>query len=95
MHDGQNIIDPSTSAFQVDWQIDEALDSLIKQDLIEPIIVVGIYNSIDRDNEYSEDELGYSYMNFIVDSLKLLLTGITEQNLIETILQTVVDHLED
>jgi len=70
MHDGQNIIDPSTSAFQVDWQIDEALDSLIKQDLIEPIIVVGIYNSIDRDNEYSEDELGYSYMNFIVDSLK-------------------------
>lgn len=70
MHDGQNIIDPSTSSFQVDWQIDEALDSLIKQELIEPIIVVGIYNSVDRDIEYSETELGYSYMNFIVDSLK-------------------------
>jgi len=42
MHDGQNIVDPSTSAFQVDWQLDETADSLIRQELIEPIIIVGI-----------------------------------------------------
>lgn len=70
MHDGQNIVDPSTSTFQVDWQIDEAADSLIKQKLIEPIIIVGIYNTTDRNSEYSENDTSYAYMNFIVDSLK-------------------------
>ena len=70
MHDGQNIVDPTTSAFQVDLQIDEAADSLIKKKLIEPIIIVGIYNTIDRDDEYSDSDLGNAYMNFIVDSLK-------------------------
>ena len=70
MHDGQNIVDPSTSAFQTDWQIDEAADSLIKQELIEPIIIVGIYNTTDRNSEYSESDTGYAYMNFILDSLK-------------------------
>jgi len=70
MHDGQNIMDPNTSTFHVDWQIDEAADSLIRKGLIEPIIIVGIYNTADRNNEYSENNLGYYYMNFIVDSLK-------------------------
>ena len=70
MHDGQNIVDPTTSAFQVDWQLDEAADSLIHEGLIEPIIIVGIYNTSDRDQEYSEEPLGYAYMHFIVDSLK-------------------------
>lgn len=70
MHDGQNIVDPSTSSFQVDWQIDEAADSLIKQKLIEPLIIVGIYNTPQRNNEYTENDTGYAYMNFIVDSLK-------------------------
>ena len=70
MHDGQNIVDPTTSAFQVDWQIDESADSLIRKDLIEPIIIVGIYNTPDRNQEYSEDKLGLLYMKFIADSLK-------------------------
>ena len=70
MHDGQNIIDPNTSAFQVDWQIDENADTLIRKGLIEPIIVVGIYNSSDRDNEYAAEPQGILYMNFIVETLK-------------------------
>ncbi len=70
VQDGQNIFDPTTSLFGVDWQIDEKADTLIRKNFIEPIIIVGIYNSIDRSNEYSEDELGKAYMNFIVDSLK-------------------------
>lgn len=70
MHDGQNIVDPNTSSFQVDWQIDEAADSLIRKELIKPIIIVGIYNTPDRNQEYSEDKLGLLYMKFITDSLK-------------------------
>ena len=70
MHDGQNIVDPNTSLFQVDWQIDEAADTLIREGLIEPLIIVGIYNTSDRKEEYSEAPLGVAYMKFIVDSLK-------------------------
>jgi len=70
MHDGQNIIDPATSTFQIDWQLDEAADSLIRKKLIEPIIIVGIYNTSDRDEEYSDELLGYTYLKFITDSLK-------------------------
>ena len=70
MHDGQNIFDPRTSSFKVDWQIDESADTLIRKGFIDPIIIVGIYNTQDRNEEYSEDSLGYAYMNFIVDTLK-------------------------
>lgn len=70
MHDGQNIIDPRTSTFNIDWQIDETADSLIRKGLMEEIIIIGIYNTPDRSSEYSENDTGYAYMNFIVDSLK-------------------------
>lgn len=70
IHDGQNIIDPRTSAFKVDWQIDEAADSLIRKGLIEETIIIGIYNTPDRSSEYAENDTGYAYMNFVVDSLK-------------------------
>ena len=70
MHDGQNILDPMTSTFGHDWQIDETADSLIKQQLIEPLIVVGIYNTIDRAKEYAPGDLGRRYMDFVVGTVK-------------------------
>jgi len=73
MQDGQNIVDPATSAFGVDWKIDESLDSLIKNKIIEPIIVVGIYNSSNRMKEYTPGEKGNAYMNFVVNKVKPLI----------------------
>jgi len=70
MHDGQNMFDPKTSAIGVDWQIDEAADSLIRKDYIEPIIIVGIHNTPHRNSEYSLNDTGYAYMNFVVNELK-------------------------
>ena len=70
MHDGQNIVDPVTSSFGVDWQIDEAADTLIKKNYIKPIIIVGIYNTSDRSSEYSENDTGYAYMDFVMNNLK-------------------------
>lgn len=70
MHDGQNIIDPLTSAFGIDWQIDETVDSLISSKLIQEIIIVGIYNTNNRGSEYLETQTGYAYLNFIVGWLK-------------------------
>ncbi len=70
MQDGQNIFDPATSSFGVDWQIDETADSLIKVKVIEEIIVVGIYNTYQRGSEYNQTDLGDAYMRFIIKELK-------------------------
>jgi len=69
-HDGQNLFDPSTSSFGVDWQLDETVDSLIKQGKIKEIIIVGIYNTPERSKEYFTGDTGKSYMKFIVKELK-------------------------
>lgn len=70
MHDGQNIVDPQTSAFGVDWQIDESCTQLIGEGVIPPLIVVGIYNTIDRGEEYVPGPKGSAYMRFVVEVLK-------------------------
>lgn len=70
MHDGQNLFDPATSSFGVDWQVDETVDSLIATKKIKPIIVVGIYNTKDRSSEYNPAEKGGDYMKFLVHQLK-------------------------
>ena len=72
MQDGQNIFDPETSYPGVDWAIDESADRLIGAGTIAPMIVVGIYNSSDRNDEYSPGELGNAYMDFIVNVVKPL-----------------------
>ena len=73
MQDGQNIFDPATSSFGVDWQIDETADSLIRNGIITPLIIVGIYNTQDRNLDYSPGKKGTAYMNFLVDKLKPLI----------------------
>lgn len=73
MHDGQNIFDPVTSSFGVDWQIDESSDSLIKNKIVKPYIVVGIYNTSNRMKEYTPGEDGQAYMKFVVNNVKPLI----------------------
>ncbi|MDX1701579.1 MAG: alpha/beta hydrolase-fold protein, partial [Melioribacteraceae bacterium] len=70
MHDGQNIFDPVTSFNNTDWQIDETADSLIKNGTIEPLIIVGIYNTNERSNEYADTEKAKLYHEFILKSVK-------------------------
>ena len=73
MHDGQNVFDPVTSSFGVDWSIDETANDLIKKKSIDPIIVVGIYNTGDRMKEYTPGDKGTAYMDFIVKTVKPLI----------------------
>jgi predicted alpha/beta superfamily hydrolase len=73
MHDGQNIIDPTTSFGGFDWRVDEVVDSLVKKNRIEEIIVVGIYNTKDREPEYSDTKLGRAYVEFVIHTLKPLI----------------------
>ncbi len=70
MQDGQNIFDPASSAFGVEWSIDETCDSLIKAGKLQPLIIVGISNTADRSFEYVPGAKGEAYMNFVIKQLK-------------------------
>jgi predicted alpha/beta superfamily hydrolase len=52
MHDGQNLFDKNTAGYGMEWQIDETLDRLIQEKKVRPTIVVGIWNTPKRLQEY-------------------------------------------
>ncbi len=54
LQDGQNVFDVATSFRGDEWQVDETAESLIAAAQIEPLIVVGIYNTGEhRIDEYT------------------------------------------
>ena len=55
LHDGQNLFDGATSFIPgQEWRADEAAQSLIAAGKVEPLIIVGIYNTgKDRIDEYT------------------------------------------
>lgn len=52
MHDGQNLFDKATAGYGMEWEIDENLDRLIRTKQVRPTIVVGIWNTPKRLQEY-------------------------------------------
>ena len=52
MHDGNMLFDATTTWNRQEWRVDEVMDSLIGTGKIRPCIVVGIYNTDARLNEY-------------------------------------------
>ena len=52
MHDGQNLFDKATAGYGKEWEIDEHLDRLIVQKKVRPTIVVGIWSTPKRLQEY-------------------------------------------
>ena len=57
MHDGQNLFDPKTSFIGVDWGVHEAMFRLIGEDKVRGTIVVGIWNTANRFQEYLPNKL--------------------------------------
>ncbi len=53
LQDGQNIFDVRTSVFGVEWGVDETAERLIVEQKIEPVILVAVYNSPRRVEEYT------------------------------------------
>ena len=77
MHDGQNLFDAATSAFGVEWQVDENIDSGVAGGRIDEVIVVGIYNTANRIWEYTPCcDATYGgggadvYERFLIDTVK-------------------------
>ena len=54
VHDGQNLFDGATSFIPgQEWRLDETAERLIAGGKIEPLIVVGVYNTKERIDEYT------------------------------------------
>jgi len=56
MHDGQNLFNDSTSFAGVSWHCQDTVDLLVNEGQMREIIIIGVYNTADRINEYT-----YSY----------------------------------
>jgi len=79
LHDGQNLFDPETAYVRgMDWKVDETADALIRSGEIEPLIIVGVFNSGEhRIEEYTptrDRKLGGGhaelYGHMLVEELK-------------------------
>ncbi len=78
LQDGQNLFDAATAFLGNEWGLDEAAEQLITQGQIEPLIIVGIYNTgMKRIGEYTpvRDRRGRGgqarrYGKLIVEDLK-------------------------
>ena len=54
LHDGQNLFDPATAFCGNDWGLDDVAEEMIGRGQIEPLIIVGIYNTgVHRIAEYT------------------------------------------
>lgn len=71
MHDGQNLFNPATSFAGFDWKVDETALDLIERKITNEFIVVGIYNTKDRLEEYNYySPKGKNYAYFLINELK-------------------------
>ena len=73
MQDGQNLMDPNTAFLGVDWRIDTAAAEYIRRRKLRELIIIGIYNTPDREQEYTGSIAGHNYANFVIHDLKPLM----------------------
>jgi predicted alpha/beta superfamily hydrolase len=73
MQDGQNLMDPNTAFLGVDWRVDTAAAYLIRRKKMKEILIVGIYNTPDREQEYTGSIAGHNYADFVIQDLKPLI----------------------
>jgi enterochelin esterase-like enzyme len=70
LHDGQNLFDDATAFAGVKWGVDEAVDRLVREGRMEPVIVAGVWNSPAREQEYHPDRpRAERYLHFLTDEL--------------------------
>jgi predicted alpha/beta superfamily hydrolase len=77
VHDGQNVFDPRTAPFGIEWGLDDVTQELILQRRIAPLVLVAVYNSKKRQDEYTPfADMLYkgggadSYLEFLITELK-------------------------
>jgi enterochelin esterase-like enzyme len=74
-HDGQNLLDATTSFMGVKWNLDNVAYSMIQDGMIEPFIMVAVYNSPDRIPEYNPLAKGGEFGRFMVEEVMPAVNG--------------------
>ena len=69
MHDGQNVVDPATSNFGVDWGVDEVLDSLVRAGIAPRTLLVTAACTAERSAEYGPGQRGARYVDWLMTEL--------------------------
>ncbi|MBA2405644.1 MAG: alpha/beta hydrolase [Bdellovibrionales bacterium] len=72
LHDGQNLFDPQRAYLGQTWKALSTLNNLIARKEVAPVIVVAIDNTADRKLEYTPENSGKLYLEFLVKTLKPL-----------------------
>jgi predicted alpha/beta superfamily hydrolase len=83
LHDGQNLFNPATAFAGNEWGLRKLGEELILTGLIEPLVIVGIYNAgAGRLSEYTHvrDRRGQggrarSYAKFVIEEVKPFIDG--------------------
>ncbi len=78
LHDGQNLFDAATAFGNQEWGVDEAAEELITSGVIEPLIIVGIYNAGEKRleeythvrNRKGQGGRARRHAQFVVEELK-------------------------
>ena len=78
LHDGQNLFDGATSFIPgQDWHVGQTADYSISAGLVEPLIIVGIYNTKARIREYTPTQVpklgggrADRYAKFLIEEVK-------------------------
>lgn len=58
LQDGQNLMNEATAYAGVEWRIDETAQRLLEHQAIEPVIIVGVYNTDARSAEFMPPSAG-------------------------------------
>lgn len=83
MHDGQNLFDTATAFAGKEWRADETAEDLIAAREVEPLIIVGIYNTGEhRIDEYTPSRdaklgggLADCYGRMLIEEIKPFIDG--------------------
>jgi predicted alpha/beta superfamily hydrolase len=78
LHDGQNLFDGATSFVPgMDWHVGQTADQVIGLGAVEPLIIVGIYNTQARIREYTPTQMpklgggrADRYAKFLIEEVK-------------------------
>lgn len=79
MLDGQNVFNEATSFKGQEWAADETATQLIEQGLIQPLIIVAVYNTPNREAEHvprfddPEQSAADEFLGFLTDKVKPLI----------------------
>lgn len=69
MHDGQNVFNPKTAMNNTAWEADNTAERMVRSKLIEPVIIVAIWNTDQRYMEYFPEKAAQNFTQQDTDAL--------------------------